>query len=210
MSRTRATGSPEELNKRLLRTASPKTVSRKQDAEKRRHHLYPTIRVRSGQLQSAKAPQFKGLKPSSRVASLSKKKNPSTGTLPEVMLRRALSGLRARYRLHAADLPGKPDIVFRRAKVAVFVDGDFWHGRQWQHRKARLTVGSNSAYWVGKIGANRRRDSIYNRLLKKAGWVVIRVWETDLKGNPEPAARTITNIVEDRLKKVYSRAQHSR
>lgn len=147
-----------------------------------------------------RAPQFLGLKPSSKAASLSKSRNPSIGTFPEVVLRRALSKLGLRYRLHPRNLPGKPDIVFTRVRVAIFVDGDFWHGRNWQSRKKKLSVGSNSEYWVQKIRANRARDRVHNRQLRKSGWTIIRVWETDVKKRPEKTAITIARVVRQRAR----------
>jgi DNA mismatch endonuclease (patch repair protein) len=147
-----------------------------------------------------RGPQFFGLKPSSKTASLSKSRNPSIGTLPELILRRALSELGVRYRLHSTSLPGKPDIVFARVRVAIFVDGDFWHGRNWQSRKKKLSVGSNSEYWVEKIRANRARDRAHTQKLRKSGWTVIRVWETDVKREPEKTALTIARVVEQRAR----------
>ena len=74
-------------------------------------------------------------------------------------------------------LPGKPDFVFRKQRVAVFIDGDFWHGNP---RKFRLPK-SNVAYWAPKIEANRRRDIAINRRLRKLGWRVLRFWESALR-----------------------------
>ena len=103
---------------------------------------------------AGRAPQFRGRRPTSVRASMAMKGNRSRGTEPELMLRRALWGLGLRYRLHAVDLPGKPDIVFRRQKVAVFVDGDFWHGRDWERLQTKLSRGANADYWVRKIEYN--------------------------------------------------------
>jgi DNA mismatch endonuclease (patch repair protein) len=82
------------------------------------------------------------------------------------------------WRRHVS-LPGRPDFTFRAAKVAVFVDGDFWHGRLARRPK------SNASYWTAKIEGNCRRDRRNNRLLRKLGWSVLRVWEGDLKRRPE-------------------------
>ena len=74
-------------------------------------------------------------------------------------------------------LPGSPDFVFRRERIVVFVDGDFWHGNP---RKFRLPK-SNLSYWGKKILSNRVRDKRVNRALRKAGWIVLRFWQTSLK-----------------------------
>jgi len=106
------------------------------------------------------------------------------GTGPEVVLRQALHGIGLRYRLHRAPLPGlrrKADIVFGPARLAVFVDGCFWHGCP-DHGRRRHEV--NNWYWPGKISRNRERDRETDRALEDAGWRVIRIWEHDMKGEP--------------------------
>jgi|GEM_PF-1039311 len=105
-----------------------------------------------------------------------------SGTAPELALRRALFALGLRYRVGTAPVPGlrrKADIVFGRAKVAVFVDGCFWHGCP-QHGERRHEV--NGWYWLDKIERNRRRDRDTDNLLAAAGWQVLRVWEHELDG----------------------------
>jgi DNA mismatch endonuclease (patch repair protein) len=82
--------------------------------------------------------------------------------------------------LHVPGLPGKPDIVFARARLVVFCDGDFWHGRRSRERLAKLSRGSNAPYWTAKIASNVARDRRNTRLLRAAGWTVIRLWETDI------------------------------
>jgi DNA mismatch endonuclease (patch repair protein) len=74
-------------------------------------------------------------------------------------------------------LPGRPDFVFPRRQVAVFIDGDFWHGHP---SKFRLPA-SNSAYWQSRIESTRRRDSAVTAKLKKMGWAVVRIWESSLR-----------------------------
>jgi len=74
-------------------------------------------------------------------------------------------------------LPGKPDFVFRKERIAIFVDGDFWHGNP---RRFRIPD-SNVKYWTAKIDSNRRRDLENNRKLRKLGWRVRRFWESALR-----------------------------
>src|SRR3954462_15077122 len=134
-----------------------------------------------------KVPRFEKFGSSSDAASRAKQANRAKDTKAEVILRRTLWRLGLRYRLHASDLPGKPDIIFRSKRVAVFCDGDFWHGRNWREQRRRLRQGSNGPYWLAKIAANRQRDSRQTAMLRKKGWTVVRLWETDVLKNPEHA-----------------------
>lgn len=84
----------------------------------------------------------------------------------------ALRALGWDFETHARDLPGRPDILFREAGVAVFVDGDFWHGWRFPIWKDKL-----SEKWEAKIEANRRRDARNFRRLRREGWQVVRIWE---------------------------------
>ncbi|VAX24762.1 Very-short-patch mismatch repair endonuclease (G-T specific) [hydrothermal vent metagenome] len=125
-------------------------------------------------------------------------------TSPEIALRKALWAKGLRYRLHVAKLPGKPDIVFSLAKVAVFVDGDYWHGNQWRLRgfkslEEQLAEVHNRTYWEKKIKGNMERDKKNNALLRKAGWKVVRVWESDIKRRPATAVERIVKAVESRI-----------
>jgi DNA mismatch endonuclease, patch repair protein len=98
-------------------------------------------------------------------------------TKPELALRRALWAAELRgYRLHRRDLPGRPDIVFSRARIAIFVDGAFWHG----HPSA-FTRGKSGSYWDQKIARNMARDVEANASLVAQGWTVIRFWDFELR-----------------------------
>jgi DNA mismatch endonuclease, patch repair protein len=100
-----------------------------------------------------------------------------------------------RYRLNRRDLPGTPDLVFASCRVAVFVDGDFWHGRDWETRRERLVSGNNGAYWVAKIAYNRERDERNNARLANLGWRVVRIWESDVLRDPETAADRVARMI---------------
>ena len=100
-------------------------------------------------------------------------------TAPELKVRRALRALGAGYRLHRADLPGKPDIVMPGRKLAVFVHGCFWHGHDCA-RGSRVPK-DNRDYWVGKVERNRARDARSREALTALGWRVETIWECDLK-----------------------------
>jgi len=142
-----------------------------------------------------KAPSFAGLRPASPLSSRIKKANTSRNTSQEVALRCELSRLGLRFKKNAASLPGCPDIVFPRARLAVFCDGDFWHGRKWKSLKRKLTRGTNAAYWCAKISSNMRRDKKTTRLLGKSGWQVVRVWESDIRKNPRAVAIELEKMV---------------
>lgn len=111
----------------------------------------------------------------------------SRDTRPELALRKAMfaAGLRG-WRCHRSDLPGKPDIVFSRARVAVFVDGAFWHGHPSKYWKGR-----SGPYWDAKIDRNRRRDARVNAELCEMGWTVVRLWDFEVQKNAEEAVQRI-------------------
>jgi DNA mismatch endonuclease (patch repair protein) len=100
-------------------------------------------------------------------------------TTPELAVRKALTRLGARYRLHRKDLPGKPDIVLPGRRLALFVHGCFWHGHDCA-RGARVPK-QNRDYWVGKVARNRARDAASRDALAALGWRVETIWECDLK-----------------------------
>ena len=100
-------------------------------------------------------------------------------TTPELTVRRALTKLGARFRLHRKDLPGAPDIALPGRKLVIFVHGCFWHGHDCA-RGARQPK-ANADYWRGKIGRNRERDGETGAKLAALGWRVAVIWECDLK-----------------------------
>jgi DNA mismatch endonuclease (patch repair protein) len=104
-------------------------------------------------------------------------------TKPEMRLRKALWALGFRYRLHAKHLPGRPDLAFPKYKVAVFIDGEFWHGYQWETR--REGIKTNRDYWIPKIERNMARDREHDRALEAAGWTVLRFWAKQVEQDPE-------------------------
>lgn len=103
----------------------------------------------------------------------------SENTAPERVLRTALHRLGYRYRLHVKHLPGKPDLVFPKHRVVIFVHGCFWHGHDCK-RGARQPK-TNAAYWREKIARNKERDASHDKKLKEMGWRVITIWECALK-----------------------------
>ena len=120
-------------------------------------------------------------------------------TKPELALRKALWRRGLRYRLHVK-LPGKPDIIFPGRQIAVFVDGDFWHGNAWRVRgmrsfDAQFTNINNADFWRKKILANMERDSNINVILSASGWTVFRVFESQLDRDIESVVSQIEFLV---------------
>ena len=101
----------------------------------------------------------------------------------ELILRNALWAKGYRYRKNVKAIFGHPDIAFIGKKVAVFVDSEFWHGYDWDNRKADFKT--NQAFWIPKIERNIERDKEVNEKLKSEGWTVIRFWGKDIKKNTE-------------------------
>lgn len=146
----------------------------------------------------SRSPSYSGLTPASEASSRVKRSNRARNTTPELLLRRELWRLGLRYRTNDRELPGRPDVVFSTAKVVVFCDGDFWHGRDWEARRAKLERGWNAEYWLAKIGQNIERDRNNTALLELAGWCVIRLWETDIKRDSPAIAKRVQQIVDSR------------
>jgi DNA mismatch endonuclease (patch repair protein) len=114
----------------------------------------------------------------------------SKDTTPELAIRKLAHARGLRYRKHCRWLPGCPDLVFVRSQVVVFVDGDYWHG--WRFPAWRDKLG---AYWKQKIENNRRRDARNFNQLRKAGWIVIRIWEHQVERDPEGCVSQIERMV---------------
>ena len=106
----------------------------------------------------------------------------SRDTRPELLLRTMLRSIRSGYRLHRADLPGKPDVVYGPRRLAIFMHGCFWHGHDCK-RGARPPK-ENAAYWTGKIARNRARDAANLTALQALGWRTLVVFECALKDKP--------------------------
>ncbi|MES2035256.1 MAG: DNA mismatch endonuclease Vsr [Pseudomonadota bacterium] len=115
--------------------------------------------------------------PEKRSAVMRRVKGRDTG--PEMTIRRILTRLGARYRLHRKDLPGNPDVVMPGRRLALFVHGCFWHGHDCA-RGARVPK-QNRDYWLAKVGRNRARDAASTAALAADGWRVETIWECEMK-----------------------------
>lgn len=103
-----------------------------------------------------------------------------------------------RYRKQYRKLPGRPDFVLVGARVAVFCDSSFWHGRGWPGAAAAFR--SNREFWIPKIERNIARDVEVNKALKKAGWLVLRFWDEDILSSPNKCAKRVLNAALKRVK----------
>ena len=124
----------------------------------------------------------------------------SKDTSIEVRLRKALWHKGYRYRKNYKGLPGTPDIVLTRYKIAIFCDSEFFHGKDWDELRLRLENGSNSSYWVKKISRNIERDSRNDRSLKAVDWTVLRFWGKDIMKHTDECIRTIEETIFIRTK----------
>lgn len=115
----------------------------------------------------------------------------------EVMLRKALWSKGYRYRKNYKSLPGSPDIALTKYKIAVFCDGEFFHGKDWEVLRPRLEKSNNSDFWISKISRNRERDEEVNKKLLFMGWTVIRFWGNDIKKNLDECVQVIEECVFD-------------
>lgn len=124
--------------------------------------------------------------------------NRKTGTKPEALLRSALHRRGLRFRkgilVAAGDVKVRPDIVFTKARVAAFLDGCFWHACA-QHG-TRPTA--NAGYWLAKLRRNVERDRLVDEALIDAGWMVVRVWEHDLRGDLDASAGRVATALISR------------
>jgi DNA mismatch endonuclease (patch repair protein) len=131
------------------------------------------------------------MSPEKRSALMARIKGKDTG--PERLLAAAFMSLGLRCECHARDLPGRPDFVFRRQKVVVFVDGDFWHGWRFPVWRDKL-----SEKWEAKIDANRRRDRRNHRRLRQMDWRVVRIWEHQLSSDSSSCLSRVLRALKTR------------
>lgn len=125
----------------------------------------------------------------SRVMRQVKGKN----TKPELLLRRTLHAMGVRgYRIHRKDIVGKPDLAFMGKRVAVFVDGAWWHGHP-----SKWWKGRSGDYWDRKVEGNIRRDRAVDEALAQQGWTVVRIWDFEVAREPEAAAQKVVAALPD-------------
>ena len=121
----------------------------------------------------------------------------SKDTKIEILLRKALWKEGIRYRKNYEDLPGKPDIAITKYKIAIFCDGEFFHGKDWEVLKPRLEQGNNGNFWVSKISKNKERDDKINKELLFKGWTVIRFWGEDITRHLNECVKVVEETIFD-------------
>ena len=114
----------------------------------------------------------------------------------EQMLRKALWRHGVRYRKNVRSIYGCPDIACKKKKIAVFCDSEFWHGFDWENRKADFK--SNQAFWIAKIERNIERDKEVTEKLRSDGWIVLRFWGKEIKKDPQKCAERIIEAWQSR------------
>ena len=122
----------------------------------------------------------------------------SSNTSPEIILRKNLRANGISFGIGDFGLPGHPDIIIKKHKLAIFIDGEFWHGYKWREKKSRLKA--NRAYWIPKIEKTILRDRKNNKILKKTGWKVIRLWQHQINEDLPKCIKQIINKMPDSQK----------
>ena len=124
----------------------------------------------------------------------------SKDTSIEVQLRKALWHKGYRYRKNLKALPGSPDIVPTKYKIAIFCDSEFFHGKDWEVLKPQLERGKNAEFWINKISKNQQRDDAINKELQFLGWTVIRFWGKEILKNVDECISVIEEVIfEEKL-----------
>ena len=119
----------------------------------------------------------------------------SKNTKIELILRKALWEKGIHYRKNVPGIPGKPDIVITKHKIAVFCDSEFFHGKDWESLKLRLMQGDNGDFWIDKINNNRIRDNKIDKELEFLGWTVLRFWGSDIKKKTSDCVKAVEEAI---------------
>ena len=119
----------------------------------------------------------------------------SENTSIEIKLRKALWHAGYRYRKNYKLLPGKPDIVLTKYKIAIFCDSEFFHGKDWDKLKKRLITGKNPDYWIPKIERNMTRDLIVDKELLRLGWFPLHFWGNEINKNIDECLKVIKETI---------------
>lgn len=125
---------------------------------------------------------------SKRMSRVKLKRNSS-----EILLAKALWHKGYRYRLNYKKLPGSPDIAITKYNIAIFIDGEFWHGKDFEEKKKHLK--NNKEFWIEKIEENIKRDEKNDILLRQMGWIPLHFWESEIKRNLNYYVNSIYEII---------------
>lgn len=128
----------------------------------------------------------------------------SKDTQIEMILRRALWKEGIRYRKNYKALPGKPDIAITKYRIAIFCDGEFFHGKDWETLQLKLQNSNNSIYWLRKIERNIQRDLEVEKQIRAEDWIVIRFWGNDIKHNLDACIAVVKETIQERILSDYT------
>jgi DNA mismatch endonuclease (patch repair protein) len=131
-----------------------------------------------------------------------------SNTSIEIQLRKALWREGIRYRINLKSLPGKPDIAITKYRIAIFCDGEFWHGKNWETRKK--SIKTNRDYWIPKIERNMARDNTNEKKLQSIGWTVLRFWGTEINKNLLSCVNEIKEAIIEFSNEAYGNEQNYR
>ena len=120
----------------------------------------------------------------------------SKDTQIERIFRKALWREGIRYRKNYDKLPGKPDIAITKYKIAIFCDGEFFHGKDWEQLQIKLKNSNNSDYWIKKIQRNINRDYEVEQAIRAKGWIVLRFWGKDIKHDVNMCVKTVKEAIQ--------------
>lgn len=123
----------------------------------------------------------------------------SKDTSIELILRKALWHRGYHYRKNLKTLPGSPDIVLTKYKIAIFCDSEFFHGKDWEVLKPQLERGKNADFWIKKISRNQQRDEEVNKQLQYLGWTVIRFWGKDISKHTDECVQVVEETIFDMM-----------
>lgn len=122
----------------------------------------------------------------------------SKDTKIEKILRKALWREGIRYRKNYKQLPGKPDIAITKYRIAIFCDGEFFHGKDWDKLQLSLMKSNNSEYWLKKISSNIEHDQSVDKALRFEDWIVLRFWGNDIKKDPSACVQVVKEAIQER------------
>lgn len=151
------------------------------------------MNIENEKLKKKHEPRFRGEVSEKSHKNMSKIKGKDTSI--ELALRKALWNKGYRYRKNVKDLPGRPDIVLTKYKIAIFCDGEFFHGKNWEILRPKLKNGKNPDYWISKIERNMERDREKDNALQFAGWTVIHFWGKDILHNTDECVKVIEETI---------------
>jgi len=115
-------------------------------------------------------------------------------TKPELAFRKGLYAKGYRYRIDYRKLIGRPDVVLKKYKTVIFIDGEYWHGHNWKVRRRKIKT--NRDFWIAKIERNMQRDREVNEALERLGYTIFRFWENEVKKELERCLKTVTSHLE--------------